>query len=267
MTTTVQALLLEIARCPIASACLQTQDTAHPCHELVRSQGARGLSDFQVPEPWSGQIDRAKLLFISSNPGISKSDKKSKQEEYPTGSWPDTHIVDFFVNRFGGGRKEWVANGTHALHEDGSRARRGTAFWKAVRARANEVLGREAVPGLDYALTEVVRCKSVSEASLVERARIECSPRYLESTVAISVASVLVVLGDHAKRMVCTEFELEPDQIVQGPVDLGQRQRMVVFLPHPNAHKVRTFAGLVRQGVLQATELDHLRAFALRAES
>jgi hypothetical protein len=93
-------LLLEIARCPVVEYCLEQPHRSHPCAEIVRSQGATELTDFQVPEPWSGPISTAPILFVSSNPSISKSFPPSDlDEEYPTGSsssWPDARIVDFF---------------------------------------------------------------------------------------------------------------------------------------------------------------------------
>lgn len=55
-----------IARCPNVDRCLDG-DTHHPCSTIVQSQHA-GKADFQLPEPWRGQIDKARILFIGSNP-------------------------------------------------------------------------------------------------------------------------------------------------------------------------------------------------------
>jgi hypothetical protein len=95
----VSSLLLEIATRPVVQCCLEQPEQSHPCAELVRSQGAVTLADFQLPEPWSGPIATAPILFVSSNPSISRSDPPSDlDEEYPTWSatWPDTSVVDFF---------------------------------------------------------------------------------------------------------------------------------------------------------------------------
>jgi hypothetical protein len=55
-------------------------------------------------------------------------------------------------------------------------------FWSAVKQRAKELLPEESVrPGLDYALTEVVRCKSREEVGVAEAAAV-CSNRYLRET-------------------------------------------------------------------------------------
>jgi hypothetical protein len=55
-------------------------------------------SQLQVPEPWSGELEHALILILSSNPSISTA------EIYPRWEWPDEEIADFFGRRFGGGR-------------------------------------------------------------------------------------------------------------------------------------------------------------------
>ena len=55
-------------------------------------------SQLQVPEPWSGNLEHAPILFLSSNPSISTA------ELYPRWEWPDEEIADFFGRRFGGGQ-------------------------------------------------------------------------------------------------------------------------------------------------------------------
>ncbi len=62
---------------------------------------------------------------------------------------------------------------------------------------AQTLLQRQPVPGEDYALTEVVRCKSIGERGFTE-ARDHCSARYLLRTLQISPASVVVILGEQA---------------------------------------------------------------------
>ena len=146
-------LLLSIARCPNIGKCLDPSLESHPCQEIVLSQDVAEIKDFQIPEAWSGQLGQAPLLFLSSNPSIGDD------EVYPTGNWPDREIIDFFDNRFGG---KWVQDGRRSLRKDDSYGR-ATMFWSAVRQRALELFERDIVPGLDYALTEVVRCKSLRE--------------------------------------------------------------------------------------------------------
>jgi hypothetical protein len=57
-----------VAHCPNVDRCLDG-DAHHSCSAIVLSQHAR-KADFQLSEPWRGQIDKAKILFVGSNPSI-----------------------------------------------------------------------------------------------------------------------------------------------------------------------------------------------------
>lgn len=224
----ITTLLLEIAHCPVVGHCLSDDGTGHPCSRIVRSQSVTALSEFQVPEPWCGQIDCAPIMFLSSNPSISYS------EEYPRSDWPEDHIVDFFANLFSDGRKAWVVDG-RCLNWDGSYGGK-TYFWSAVKRRAEELLEREAVPGRDYVLSEVVHCKSTKEHGVPE-ALWPCVNLYLEKVINISAASIIICLGDRAAEAVCRTFGIAPEQALHGPMIVGNRQRYLVFLPHPSSFK------------------------------
>src|SRR5690606_19539297 len=126
-------------RCPVASECLSSPGRQHPCSNIVGSQDAVPDGAFQVPEPWSGHLSTAPILFVSSNPSISY------EEEYPIQSWSDEDLEDYFENRFGGGRKAWIHGGDRGLRTDGTYPPRGTRLWQSVRARAKESLGRDNV--------------------------------------------------------------------------------------------------------------------------
>ena len=107
-------LLLEIARCPNVRKCIEKGRRSHPCAPVVGFQFAKSVDEYQVPEPWSGHIEQAPILFVSSNPSYSPI------EDYPIGAWPDEHIVDYFGNRFGGVRKDWTSGGVRSLQKDGT---------------------------------------------------------------------------------------------------------------------------------------------------
>jgi hypothetical protein len=107
-----EKLLLEIAKCPITKQCLNGLDSSLECWDVVKVQGTADPNLFQLPEPWSGHLDKAPLLIVSFNPSISK------KEEYPTFLWNDDQIVDFFENRFDPERG-WVENGIYPRRTDG----------------------------------------------------------------------------------------------------------------------------------------------------
>ncbi len=152
MEIPVNKLLREIARCPNVSQCFERNGSVNPCGNIVRSQGIKNLASHQLPEPWSGRLDGAPILFLSSNPSIESPGEET--EEYPRWSWANADIEDFFTNRFGGGRKNWIAGGVRFLRADGSYSPRAVRFWAFVRQRSIELLQREVEPGVDYALSE-----------------------------------------------------------------------------------------------------------------
>ena len=197
-------LLLSVARCPVAEHCLA--DGKHPCAKIVGSQGVGSIAEFQSPEPWSGHIATAPILFVSSNPSIGPT----AFHEYPRASWTDESITEYFEFRFGGKPLSSVEDGIYNRLPGAPRTGR-TAFWVQVRARAAELLETTPAnvkPGKDYALTEVVRCKSVKQYGVAE-ALSTCTQMYLKPTLDASAATVVVVLGKCARQIFCDSFGLE----------------------------------------------------------
>jgi hypothetical protein len=227
-------LLLEIACCPVARDIRAGKVDSHECLRIVKTQD--GKRPFQVPEPWVGQIEHAPILFISSNPSFDE------KEKFPTDNakdWPSERIVDFFENRFTS-RAGWVKN-LGVLHHDGIYSK-PVRFWVSARARAAEILqkkNKQVAPGVDFALTEVVHCKSKGEIG-VNEARDFCSKRYLKRILSVAAARVLVVYGRVAHDAVrgLPQVGGATEQRLLGPLVVHGRSRILVFLPHPNARKV-----------------------------
>ncbi len=212
-------LLLAITRCPGLDAA--RADRSHPCAEVVRSQGPAGR---QVPEPWSGRLDAAPILFVGSNPSISEDGG------FPTQSWSERDTVSYFSRRFDehGG---WVS----------PREFNQVRYWTMVRSHANALLGRDAVPGVDFAMTEAVHCKSKAETGVKSALR-ACAARWLDEVMRESAAKVVVLLGRHAAE-VCTErWDMGSGRGAHFGVSLAGRNRSVVVLPHPNAREPRRLA-------------------------
>lgn len=239
--------LLEIARCPEIEKCLSEHST-HPCTKIVRSQDIRGPAEFQVPEPWSGRIETAPILFISSNPSIST------EEIFPIMDWKDADIVDFFQNRFGGGKQPWILDGTKSLRKDWSHGQ-WTRFWAGVKGRTKELLEWNPAPGVDYSLTELVHCKSRQELGVSE-ALDHCISLYLDKVLKISGARVLVGLGSVARDVLSDKYHLDTRKILFGPLEIAGKDRMISFLPHPNAWVEKKFGK-----VLTTSELSSLKEF------
>ncbi len=228
MTQSADSLLLQITRCPIAAKCLAGQQ--HACSTIVGSQGAVRLNEFHVPEPWSGHIGRAPVLFVSSNPSIDRS------EAYPTGNWDDHKRADFFSARFDQRTRPWIDSRMRPLLATSPQRHRdkGTRFWFATQARATELLRRPAQAGHDFALTEVVHCKSASEVGVAE-AFDTCVKNWLRPMIRAAGAKVIVLLGKQAQRAFQETHDIVAGVRVTGPRRIEGVERIVLQLPHPNA--------------------------------
>ncbi len=237
-------LLLGIARCPKVAYCLESAGESHPCAEIVAAQH-RGIAGFQVPEPWSGRLREAPVLFLGSNPSISEV------EECPRWSWSDQDIVDFFEHRFGGGARQWVQGHLHPLRQDGTYGTKWVRYWAAVKKWAAELLQcSDPRPGLDHAMSEVVHCKSRREKG-VRAAMEQCVSLYLARLVEESSALVIVSLGAVASSAVKRVWDIPPHVNVHGPTAVGQHERYFVFLPHPNAREVRSLGKCLSEGEIR----------------
>ena len=223
-----RGLLLRITRCPNLVAA--RTEPSHPCSTIV---GLQSGSERHVPEPWCGHIGVAPILFISSNPSISEA------ERFPTASWSPGDTADYFERRFDTDAG-YVSPGAY----------NAVRFWTSVRARAREILGRDATPGIDFALTEVVHCKSRQEEG-VAAAVDTCTGMWLGPILALSDARVVVLLGKRAQEPCSKAWGLDVSQPAHFGVVLGGRERAVVLLPHPNAFARKTVAARVSE--------DHLK--------
>ncbi len=220
------SLLLEIFRCPNVATCLGSDGDRHPCATIVRNQKTANLALHQMPEPWMGDLKHARILFLGSNPSIGTD------HEYPKWEDPDEKIEDFFKHQFGGGRIEWTSGGTHKLIAGGRKRR--VVYWAEVKKMAEEVLGRPAVAGTDYAMTEIVHCKSKQEIGVAQAAN-ECVDKYFHQMLVETPAQVVVVLGRTAKLLLKDRLGITDDALVIGPMNLGMKLRTFVFLPHPSS--------------------------------
>jgi hypothetical protein len=226
-----QQLLQEIHDCPVATSIRNGQ--SGPCQTIVLSQ--TGMT-FHSPEPWSRQIATAPILFLSSNPSISE------EEIYPEPSWGTERITEFFQNRFDS-PSGWVDSHLCALKRDGARTG-WVRYWAAARARVSELSGKpkaEIKVGVDFALTEVVHCKSRGQKGVFEALDF-CSENFLDRVLSMSAAHVIVVYGEHAKYAVHGRYgpgitkQSWPEKLAE--FRIGGRSRILVFLPAPNARNV-----------------------------
>jgi hypothetical protein len=241
-------LLLSIARCEIAKQVLNDAEAAHCCARIVLSQEKNAITPQRVPEPWNGQLTSARLLFVASNPAISGT------ELYPDSNWGDDRLVEFFEGRFGDKDQSPISSGGRCVLNINGTRDRANPFLSSIRMRALE-LGLER-PGIDYAVTEVVHCKSRSEKFGVKDARSICADRYFREVLAAAGARVFVLLGRHAAWAAVKLLDVTPGSVMQRTY-FGGQERMTVILPHPNARGKKK--SLIEN--IGATRMAELKAY------
>jgi len=222
--TVLREVFDSIAYCKNVALC-QRGDGSHPCTKIVRSQHVPD-DEFQLPEPWRGQIDKARILFVGSNPSIG-DDRYALQSSPAKQVWESQHLA------FGGGSRQYVIDGMRTTKADGSPGRL-VRYWSSIQARARELIPG-AVPGEDYAISEVVHCKSKGEDGVAQAGQ-TCYAMHATAVFSVAAAKVIIVLGKFAKERIIggVAAPVAPSQL-----ELGGRIRTLLFLPHPNARGVR----------------------------
>lgn len=270
-TALARQLALEIARCPEIDA--TARQTGHPCSTIVQLQGPPENPQRQVPEAWAGGLLTARVLYVSSNPSISEAgDHNSGEipERYPREWWNDEPIATFITRRFDQRLRPPLSSDDHFLREDGQQSPRHVRYWRVARKRSTELLGYPADPGVDYAMTEVVRCKSKHEVGVAAAAQV-CAPRYLERTLELCPAPLVVVVGSKARDRLTELWDLPegfgtndaPAHAHTTTMTLGGAERLVAYLPHFTSMVKGGGSFGVRYG---QTGLQALRYIALNAK-
>jgi len=215
-----------ISRCENVLACYEST-AFNPCRAIVdyqkRTCNASVYDRFQLPEPWVGQIDVARILFVASNPSIGDDDHARGDSDDGI-VWESHHLA------FGGGSRPYILDGIKTTKLDGT-AGHTVRYWCSIRARARELIPK-AVAGTDYAITEVVHCKSKHENGVAAAAD-ECGRRHFENLLSVAAAKVIVGLGRFAWKRLLGSDSTPPPSPVEAA--FGGRQRIIVFLPHPSS--------------------------------
>jgi hypothetical protein len=219
MRSSQERTLLRIARCTIFKRG-PVQDS--PCHKILAIQEDLRPDLRQVPEPWRGEVE-SPLLFVSSNPSIDSTD------DSPTYGSSDDLLVTYFHEGF-------PDCFPRVRQQNGTPRSYPVRFWSSIRMRAAQIWGLpkdETRPGKDFAITEIVHCKSTKQIG-VSKAMKPCMDLHWANTLASSGAKVVVVLGAVAHHALSLEFQ---SPVIRRVAALGNR--WVIMLPHPNARGVK----------------------------
>ena len=233
-------LLNDIAYCENVARVL-SDNCKSPCEKIIKFQ-KKEYSKFQLPEPWNGDIENCKILFISSNPSINN------EEEYPDAGWEEEKIIDFFINRFSKERK-WVQNELRPLLKSGKYPlpRNWVKFWAGLRSTARVLLDtQKTIAGVDYAMTEIVHCKSPSETAVIDALE-TCADKYLDRILLLSNAKIIITLGDKVSTYMKKKYTMVSMESVH---KVPKEGRLIMFLPHTNARKDRKLEKLFTEDEL-----------------
>ena len=253
-------LAKEISNCPLIDLALH--DSAHPCNKIVTLQSGdtSNSSDRQRPEPWMGNLGNSQVLFISSNPSIN-DEVIPFRENFPTFSWSLEEAGRFFTNRIGehvtfnhSSLPNFITRSMDGQYRNGLKRPLVPQYtWKKIHDRAVELLGVTADPSQNYALTEIVHCKSRDEEGVKQSSTV-CVDTWMGKILDLSPAKVLVIVGGQVRgtlskaklglpetfgaganytRMTTQERSLRDIQLVQD----GARNRLVLFNYHPAARQ------------------------------
>ena len=218
-----KALALEINSCQEVIDALN--DESHACHEVVKWQADQWKlpilqienSKMHRPEAWTGDIVNAPILFLSSNPSFDED------ENYPNWKlnkedWPIEKVADFSINRFTSNIKRayGASDGLSEKEIDRTIGKNGellgkVTYWGWARNIVSFIHGKdisEVSAHSDYAMTEIVHCKSKKENG-VEKARLKCKDKYLERILELSNAQLIFISGQHAVEDIKTIFPKE----------------------------------------------------------
>jgi len=211
-----KATLISVARC---ADLLTASDRQRPCHRIVHEQHGNPVP--QIPEPWRGRID-APLMFVSSNPSLDPGD------DSPSVTVSDAELVDYFDRGF-------PACFPRIRLRNGQVRTRPVYFWTCVLARAAELWQVAPRPGIDFAITELVHCKSLRQRG-VKEAIDHCVDRHWGEVKIASKARVFVALGELAGA----KLGIKVGTMKTMPDPTGV-PRWLLALPHPGAAVPKTF--------------------------
>lgn len=200
-----QELAFEISSC--VEVCNSFNHSDHPCHKVVNWQKEKlgkidnvEGSNMHRPEAWTGNLDIAKILVLASNPSFDKN------EHFPDWStnWSEEEIVDFATNRFGSRKRSYGAvdgpsidDADKTIGKNGNLSKSRVKYWKHIRSLVAIILEKaetETSAVSDYAMTELVHCKSENEIG-VSKALDKCASKWFEKIMEISPAKLILVLG------------------------------------------------------------------------
>ena len=196
-----KTLLINISRCNEVKNAMENSN--HPCHKIVNYQ--EKIKPFQNPEPWNGDINKADILFLSSNPSYDPN------ENYPTDSWNDEKIYNYHKDRF--------------FDKYYQKNKNKVQFWQKTRKSASWLLNislDDTTLEEHICMTEIVHCKSKKENGVCEASNM-CAEKWLGKILNEFKGQYIVVFGKNAKDYFERYIANNKNVI----------EKKVIYAPHP----------------------------------
>ena len=234
MTSNAKTIAWEIINCGLQNA----PDPNCVCNALYNSQ-CTSKADFQIPEPWNGDIENAPKLFVGLNPGFLDVELYPKLgNQYWTlanGEFDTAKVEDFFEHRFNSSYKYvQYPNKTKIVPED-YKSLKGRTFWAYVKSIADKILNTSnSNPGVDFAITEIVHCKSKNIACIPAKCYEECLNKHFDNILSIAQnLKFKVIIGQPARERISKHFGIvSPDKYQWYNIKIYNRSIQIIFVDH-----------------------------------
>lgn len=234
MTEEARQVFWQIVECGLSSA-----DPGSPCHAMFKSQHVQDAARMQIPEPWIGDIENARLLFIGINPHLDHNEKYPRLSDpfWKDGTnWHRRRVEDFFEKRFDPSlayTRRDTKGSFQAMLNDG-RWSKAVKYWGYLHRQAIIALeSTNVTPGVDYALMEGVCCKSTGQGAIKDY---KCCRHWQSILLLARRVERVVVVGGLPRLHMASAFnitETNPRRGVWMTGALGKREIRIIFIDHP----------------------------------
>ena len=234
MTSNAKNIAWEIINCGLQNA----PDPNSVCNALYNSQQCTSIEDFQIPEPWNGDIENAPILFVGLNPGFLDVELYPKLgNQYWTqanGVFDQAKVEDFFEHRFNSSHKYVQYPNKTKIALGGYKGLKGRTFWAYVKSIADKIMNGQSTPGVDFAITEIVHCKSKDISCIHSKCYDICFNKHFDNILSIAQnLQYIVVLGRPTRYRISKYFGISSASKNQWyNATLNNKTIKIIFVDH-----------------------------------
>ena len=234
MNSNAKTIAWEIINCGLQNA----PDPNIECNALYNSQQCTSIADFQIPEPWNGDIENAPILFVGLNPGFLDVELYPKLgNQYwmlANGEFDTAKVEDFFEHRFNSSHKYVQYPNRTKIAPGGYKLLRGRTFWAYVKSIADKIMNGQSTPGVDFAITEIVHCKSKDISCIHSKCYDICFNKHFGNILSIAQnLQYIVVLGKPTRDRISKYFNISSASKNQWyNVNLNNKTIKIIFVDH-----------------------------------